>query len=228
VSLAKTAALVVVAVFVASSRDVRAQTPDAPIPGRVEASVGVLWAGHQALGDGAANETTGAGGAMRLFTASSDLAAAGGVDGRVAVRLLRSLEVAMEASYTKPKLNVALSNDIENAPPVVATETMQQLMLGGSVVWYLPSGGAARFAPFATGGGGYLRQLHEDGTLVDTGRYYQFGGGVKYLFFSRPGGHLAALGVRLEARAVLRAKGVAFDEKLHAAPAFGAALFVRF
>lgn len=227
-SLAKIAALAVVAVFAVSSRDARAQTSEAPIPGRVEASVGVLWAGHQTLGDGAANETTGAGGSMRLFTASSDLAAAGGVDGRVAVRVLRSLEVAMEASYAKPKLNVALSNDIENAPPVVATETMQQLMLGGNVVWYLPSGGRARLAPFATGGGGYLRQVHEDGTLVDTGRYYQFGGGVKYLFFSHPASHLTALGVRVEARAVLRAKGVAFDEKVHASPAFGAALFVRF
>jgi len=125
-------------------------------------------------------------------------------------------------------LNVALSNDTENAAPVVATETMQQLMVGGNVVWYLPAGGTARLAPFATGGGGYLRQLHEEGTLVDTGRYYQFGGGVKYLFFSRPAGRLAALGVRVEARAVLRAKGVAFDEKLHASPALGGGVFLRF
>ena len=125
-------------------------------------------------------------------------------------------------------MNVALSNDTENAAPVVATETMQQLMVGGNVVWYLPAGGTARLAPFATGGGGYLRQLHEEGTLVDTGRYYQFGGGVKYLFFSRPAGRLAALGVRVEARAVLRAKGVAFDEKLHASPALGGGVFLRF
>ena len=228
-SVAKAAVLAMVAAFAVSSRELCAQTSTTPIPGRVEASVGVLWLGHQALGDAAANETTGAGGSMRIFTASSDLAAAGGVDARIAVRLLRSLEAAMEASYAKPKLNIALANDIENAPPVTAAETTQQLMIGGSVVWYLPSRvSTARVAPFATGGGGYLRQLHENGTLVDTGHYYQLGGGVKYLFFSHPGSRLAALGARVEARAVLRAKGVAFDEKLHAAPALGVSLFVRF
>jgi hypothetical protein len=228
-SVAKTAALAVVAALAVSSRDVCAQTSNAPVPGRVEASVGVMWVGHQALGDGAANETTGTGSSMRIFTASSDLGGAGGVDGRVAVRLQRSLEVAMEASYARPKVNIALGNDIENAARVVATETMQQLMIGGSLVWYLPSGvSTARLAPFATGGGGYLRQVHEDGTLVGTGRYYQFGGGVKYLFFSHPGRRLTALGARAEARAVLRAKGVAFDEKLHAAPALGVGVFLRF
>ncbi len=227
-SRARAAAFAVVAVFAVSSREARAQSSQTPIPGRVEASVGVLWAGHQTLGAAEANETTGAGSSMRLFSASSDLAAMSGVDGRVGVRVLRSLEFAVEASYAKPKLNVALSNDIENAPPVVATETMQQLMLGGNVLWYLPAGSTSRLAPFATGGGGYLRQVHEDGTLVDTGRYYQFGGGVKFLLFSHPAGRLAALGVSVEARAVLRAKGVAFDEKLHASPSLGAALFVRF
>jgi hypothetical protein len=223
------AALATVAAFAVSSRDVCAQTSNTPIPGRVEASVGVLWIGHQALGDAAANETTGTGSSMRIFTASNDLAAAGGVDGRVAVRVVRALEVAMETSYAKPKVNIGLGNDIENASPVVATETTQQLMIGGSVLWYLPSGvSTARLAPFATGGGGYLRQVHEAGTLVNTGRYYQLGGGVKYLFFSHPGSHLAALGARVEARAVWRAKGVAFDEKLHATPALGVGVFVRF
>jgi hypothetical protein len=228
-SVAKAAALAMCAALAVSSREVCAQPPDTPMPGRVEASAGLLLVGHQALGDGVANETTGTGSSMRIFTASSDLAAASGVDLRVAVRVVRSLEVAMEGSYAKPKLNIALGNDIESAPPITATETTQQLMIGGGVVWYLPSRvRTARFAPFASGGGGYLRQVHEDRTLVKTGRYYQFGGGVKYLFFSHPGSHLAALGARVEARAVLRAKGVAFDEKVHATPALGVALFVRF
>jgi hypothetical protein len=229
-SVARTAAaLAMLVASIAFPRVASAQAQAAALPGRIEASVGLFWIGHQALGDTDANETTGTGGPLRIFTASSDLASAAAIDGRVGVRVLRSLEAALEASYDKPKVNVALGNDIENASPVVATETIQQLMIGGSVVWYPSRGtGTSRLAPFATGGGGYLRQVHESGTLVDSGHYYQFGGGVKYLFSSNPARRLKGIGVRAEARAVFRANGVAFDDKLHAAPALGIGVFVRF
>jgi hypothetical protein len=229
VTIARTATLVMVVALIAAPRAASAQASATALPGRIDASVGLLWVGHQALADTSANETTGTGGSLQIFTAASDLASAAGVEGRVAVRLLRSLEVAMDASYAKPKVKVALGNDTESASPVAATETIQQLMIGGSVVWYPPLGtGTSRLAPFAAGGGGYLRQVHENGTLVDSGHYYQFGGGVKYLFLSDPDRRLKGIGVRAEVRAVFRAKGVAFDEKLHAAPALGAGLFVRF
>jgi hypothetical protein len=224
VSAARIAALAI-AIAIASTRGVSAQTSAA---GRVEASIGAIWIGHQALGEIAANETTSTGAPFRIFTASSDLAAAAGFDGRIAVRVLRSLEAALDASYTKPQLKTTLANDIENAPPVTAIETMQQAMVGGSVNWYPPIGATSRLAPFVTAGGGYLRQVHEAGTLLQTGHYYQFGGGVKYLLFSHPGAHVKGLGLRVDARAVLRAKGIAFDDKMHAAPAIGAAAFVRF
>ena len=213
----------------ASPRQAMAQAPSTPAPGRIEASVGGVWMGHQALGETSANETTGTGTSLKIFTASTDLGSARGVEGRIAVRLWRSLAAEVDASYAKPPLTITLANDIENAPSVTAAETMQQLTVGAGVVWSLPQRFAtARLAPFAMAGGGYLRQVHEDGTLIETGRYYQFGGGVKYLLWSRPRGILNAAGARLDARAILRARGVAFDDRGHASPAVGASVFIRF
>jgi hypothetical protein len=77
-------------------------------------------------------------------------------------------------------------------------------------------------------GAGYLRQLHEQGTFLQTGSFYQFGGGVSGLLV--PGGrfHTKGVGVRADVRALIRSKGVAFDGGSKTSPAAGAALFVRF
>jgi hypothetical protein len=126
-------------------------------------------------------------------------------------------------------LKVTISNDIESAAPITAAETMQQYTVGAGVLWYVPvRGGRRRIAPFATAGGGYLRQLHQGGTLLERGQYYQAGGGLKYLILSRADGRLNAIGARIDVRALVRVKGVASDNRGHTAPSVGAAVFVRF
>jgi hypothetical protein len=113
---------------------------------------------------------------------------------------------------------------------VTATETVQQFTLGGNVLWYLMESRrpSRRFAPFAMAGAGYLRQLHEQGTLLATGRFYQVGGGVSGLLVSRRHFHTTGVGVRADVRALVRSKGVAFDDGSRVSPAAVAALFVRF
>jgi len=185
--------------------------------------------GHQALGSSDANETTPGGSTLKIFTAASDLARVAGLEARIAVRLIRSLEAEVEASYGTPRLTVAVSNDIENAPAVTAVERVQQFTVGAGAVWYVPfRTWASRLAPFVTAGGGHLRHMHEDRTFLETGQYYQAGGGVKLLLFSRPRGFLNAIGARVDVRAVVRKEGVAFDDRRHASPAAGASAFVRF
>ena len=226
--LAGTAGLALIIVSTIAVTAARAQS-SAPQPGRFEVALGSLWVGHQALGSNNANETTSAGGSQKLFGTSSELAGAAGFEGRVGVRLRRSLEAEGEASYAKPPRRIAISGDIESAAPATATETIQQFTVGAGVVWYLPGRARpTRVAPFVMAGGGYLRQLHESGTLVETGRFYQFGGGVKYLLVSHPTRPLKGVGVRLDVRALVRSKGVAFDSGHSTSPAIGASLFVRF
>jgi hypothetical protein len=208
---------------------VRAQSAGAAEPGRFEAAIGPLWVGRQALGSSDANETTGAGGSLTLFSTSTDLSSASGLEARIGVKLSRAFEAEASGTYATPQLRTQVSNDFEGAAPATATEVIQQFTIGAGVVWYVrPARSASRLAPFATAGAGYLRQLHESGTLVETGRFYQFGGGVKYLFVSRPGSHLKGIGARIDVRAVVRQQGIAFDAGRHISPAVGASLFARF
>jgi len=201
-----------------------------PPASRLEVGFGALWIGAEPLGTRPATETTGVGGAAVLFNSSSELAGAVGIEGRVGLRLSRSLVAEAEASYLKPQLRIAISADAEGAAAVTATETVQQFTLGGNVLWY-PMGArwsSRRFAPFAMAGAGYLRQLHDQGTLLATGRFYQVGGGVSGLLVSRRHFRTNGIGVRADVRALVRSEGVAFDGGSKVSPAVGAALFVRF
>jgi hypothetical protein len=230
-TFAGTAALALVILSTPGAAAAQAQSPPAPQPGRLEVALGSLWMAHQALGSNSANETTSTGSSLKIFSTSSDLAGAAGLEGRVGVRVGRGLEAEVDASYAKPLLRIAIiSTDVEAVAPVTATETIQQFTIGAGVVWYLPyrARRTTRLAPFVMAGAGYLRQLHEAATLLETGRFYQFGGGVKYLLVSHPTKPLKGVGARLDVRALVRSKGIAFDAGHFTSPAIGASLFVRF
>ena len=203
-----------------------AQSAGPPLP-RFEAGLGALWMGRQPLGENTVTETTGAGGARPLFQSSSELSGASGLAGRLGVRVTGSLVAEGEASYGKPQLRIALSGDAESAAAVTAAETVQQFTIGGGLLWYVPVR-TERLAPFAMAGGGYLRQLHEGATLIETGRFYQFGGGVSVLLLPGKRFHTEGVGARVDARAVIRSRGVAFDGGLKTSPAVGVSAFVRF
>jgi hypothetical protein len=205
-----------------------AQSP-APRPFRFEAGIGVSWMGREPIGTRTATETTGAGGTSPLFNTSSELGGAAGFDGRVGVRLSRSLVAEAEAAYLKPQLRIAVSADAEGAAAVTASETIQQFTIGGNIRWMLPGRRwSPRLAPFALGGGGYLRQLHDQATLLETGRFYQLGAGVETLLASGRRFHTTGVGVRADLRALIRSKGIAFDAGSKTSPAAGVSAFVRF
>ena len=214
-----------VALLTAGAERAWAQTP---LPGRVEVAAGGLWIAAQTLGSGDANETTSTGSARPLFTAASTLAAAPAFEARAAVKLTRALELESWATYARPALRVQLGSDAENAPSITATESLQQLTVGAGANWYFLRRRPTRVFPFVGGGAGYLRQLHEGATLAQTGECYQAGGGVKVLLTSRIRKHLKGAGVRADARAFVRSKGVAFDGRRAPSLALGVSLFVRF
>jgi hypothetical protein len=227
VSGARIAALVLGGAALLQASAAFAQAADPP-SSRIEIGIGGLWIGRQPLGQNTATETTAAGAAQTLFSSSSELAGGAGVAGRAGVRVTRSFVVEAEASYLKPQLRISLSGDAEGAAPVTATETIQQFTIGGGVQWYVPVSRKPRLAPFVTAGGGYLRQLHEQATLVQTGRFYQFGGGVSALLVRGRHSYTKGIGARIDARAVIRSKGVALDGGSKASPAAGVSAFVRF
>jgi hypothetical protein len=201
-----------------------------PLPGRLEVAFGTVWIGSANFGSVDANETTGSGGDFRLFSSSTDLASVAGLDGHVSVRVTRSFEAEAFASYTKPDLEVRISSDAETSnAPLTVSDTIREFMIGGAALWYLPAprlGSRARL--FVRGGVAYLRDLENDGTLIVSGRAYEAGGGVKLMFASRDSGWWKGIGARLDARAVLRQKGVAPDDSTRTSLAVGASILVRF
>jgi hypothetical protein len=194
--------------------------------GRIEVSAGIAWLGSQAYGSSDANETTSTSSAFRLFSTTSELGTVPAFDARVGVRMAGTLVVEADASYGRPELRITTSSDVESAAAVTAGERIQQFMIGGGATWYVPR--SSRLTPFVTGGLGYLRQLHDRALLVQTGRYYQFGGGALYLFAARSDKWIKSTGVRADLRAVVLEDGVALDGGTHVAPAVAGSFVVRF
>ena len=75
-----------------------------------------------------------------------------------------------------------------------------------------------------TGGAGYLRQLYDERTLVETGRIYHAGGGVR-VWLSGGDGQRRSLGIRSDVRATWRQDGVEFEGKTRVWPSVTAMIF---
>ncbi|MBI4487274.1 MAG: hypothetical protein HY655_14825 [Acidobacteria bacterium] len=196
--------------------------------GRFEVALGPLWVGRAAFGRADATETASSGGRFPLFSTSSELAAAPGLEARVGIRFARRLQVEASSSYRRPQLRATISGDVENAARIAVAESIQQFTFDGALVlqlarWRFGRGGL----PFVSAGAGYLRELHEGRTLAAAGRTFHVGGGVKYLIVSRDG-RWKGLGVRGDVRALVRANGAALDSRAHVSPALAASGFVRF
>ena len=223
------ARLVIIACALLSAAPAYAQSAT-PLPGRLEAAVGVVWIGNAAFGSQDANLTTSTGGPFRLFSTSTELAGAAGLDGRVSWRLTPSFEAETFASYTKPELQVRVESDTETSnAPLTVSGTIQQFMIGGGGLWYLPAPSlGSRAKLFVRGGVAYLRDLENDGTLIVSGHAYEAGGGVKVMFASRDSGWWKGIGARVDARAVVRRQGVSPDDNAHTSLAVGASILFRF
>ena len=214
-----------VIVISAGATPAGAQSPARP--GAIELAVGPLWTRGAAAGRGEANETTGAGTPFPLFSASTRVAARTGVEGRLTIRIRGNVEAQGAVSYSRPELRIAATNDIENAAPVSATEQMQDLIVSGGALWYPPLWRARlHLAPFVSAEAGFVRAVHEARTLVETGALFQFGGGANVTVRTTTG-RMKAVGLRIDARAVVPPRSVVFDTA-HVTPAFGASMFVRF
>ena len=156
-------------------------------------------------------------GTLALFNSSASLRRPAG--GAVGVRLTCPWWPSRRVTSTQP-LRIAISGDTEGAP-VTATEMMQQFTIGGNASGNLPHGGG-RALRRSRCRAGYLRQLHDRATLVETGLPVW-----RRRRLSAPHFHTSAVGARVMWRP-RSSKGVAFDAGAHTSPAVGASVFVRF
>ncbi|MCA1558851.1 MAG: hypothetical protein LC753_01890 [Acidobacteria bacterium] len=177
---------------------IRKRVREVPRTGAWEVSAGAVWLAGFDLEDRTAaltrNSTTDTS-PFEQFTTTSRLAAATGVQGRLAYYVTRSVAIEAGARYAKPTLAVRITGDAEQAADVTAEEKVSHYVFDGSVVVHLPqlSFASGRAVPFFALGAGYVRELHEGDELVETGTEYHGGAGLKVL--SAPGARRSGLRV---------------------------------
>lgn len=201
----------------------------APRAGSIEVSAGGILAQGYDLGDSTAsltrNPSTGSG-PFELFRASTRVDRAIGAQARLGVYLARGVSLEGGVAYSRPILRVALAGDTEGADAITVSETLTRYVFDGAVVIHLLplSFAGGRGVPFVTGGGGYVRDLHEGSELVETGRQYHAGAGLKVWF----GDGRRRFGIRGDVGVALREGAADFSDARRTVPTAAASLLYLF
>ena len=214
--------LVAVALLV-SAAQAGAQTPASFF----ELTTGVWWSAPMGFSTPDALEVDRNGEPSRLFAAESGVDGAFGIGAAAAFRLTDRWQIEAGAIYSRPALSVQLSDDIEDAESATAEEDLHRIQIDAGVLVRLGSA-ERRNQPFASAGVSYLRELHEGQTLADNGQAVFAGGGFKRVLRSKPDALVDVMGLRFEARLVVRTGGINLDDRTHVTAAAAAALFLRF
>ena len=212
-----------------------AQAGDAqpsPQAHHVTVSGGLAWMGGYAIGDATATLRGNAVGPtappFTLFHAESSVDASVGFNAQVGFAISQTLTVEGGVSYHRPGITTELSGDAEAAAATLDAEQLSQYIVDVGVRWQVSGLKlGSRVRPFVMGGGGYLRQLYDERTVVETGSVYYAGAGVRY--WLRGGdGQRRAFGVRADARAMWRRSGVDFEDDVRVMPVVRLNAFVEF
>ena len=195
---------------------------ETPHRGSFELGGGVVWTRGYDAGSAIAEETRpGSDLPLTLFAVSGSVLDTPGAGVQLGIYLGRRVSVEAAFQYSRPILRARVTSDFEDAPDTDADEKLTTYIIGGSLLYHF---GTGRFVPFVSGGGGYLRQLHEENSDLLTGTEIHAGGGVKYWLGT--GGH--RVGLRVDAQASARSKSVAFEQKRRIVPSVAAGVTFLF
>ena len=195
-------------------------------PHHLTVSSGVTWSAAYDIGDATAalrgNGTGATPPSFTLFKADSQMNASWAPDLRVAVALTSTIAVEAGAMLSYPHVGMSISNDPEAKAQVLPGEALRQFQVDGALTWQLPLHGP-RTAPYAVAGAGYLRQLHEDRMLGESGQVYFAGAGLRY--WLRGDAASRSIGLRAEARVNRRRPGIDFADANRTFPSVSVSLF---
>jgi hypothetical protein len=153
---------------------------------------------------------------VTLFDSDVAIRSGPGAEVRLGWRVFKGVYAEATGGLGMNDLEARVHDDIEQAPAITVASTLTQITIEGGVLvdlaaLRLPAG---NLVPFVGGGGGYLRQVHEDRVLIETGRTLYAGGGVKWQSgAAKPSGLMQRLVVRGDARFVSRTGGVDVDDE---------------
>ena len=194
----------------------------------VAGGVGVFSGGSLGTGDADIRANATSPTPFRLFSTDSALGRAPVVEARLSTALTRRYEIEGRFSFSRPELRTSISADAENAPGLTIVERVDQYQIDGALLVLFDEVRLGSAVPFASAGAGYLRQLHEGLTVIESGRVYHIGGGVKHWFLTRARGAVRAAGVRADARLYVLSGGIAVEDGPRPHVAVSASFFATF
>jgi hypothetical protein len=163
-----------------------------------------------------------------LFT--TDTTIRGSVTGelRVGTWLSRRIGVEGRLGYGRPDVATSVHADVEGAAAITVVERIDQFVIDAGILFRLDEMRIGQLVPFAGGGVGYLRQVHEGLALIEDGHVYHLGGGVIRDLVIHPHGIVRAAGLRADARVYFLSGGVTVTDRTTTHGSFTGGLFVRF
>jgi hypothetical protein len=191
---------------------------------RTELGGDVLWLTGVTFNDVNANETAFGGAPRVVFRTSTKLEQAVCPEAKVVVGLTSNIDAEGSIAFGRTHLSTSISSDPEAASATVSAPLTLYLLQGG-VAAHLARWQRGRAAPFATGGVGYLRQLHDGHALVQNGKSWYVGGGLRYPLKDDTARGLNSAALRLELRATILPGGSTVDGATHVLPTVIAGVF---
>ena len=165
---------------------------------------------------------------FRVFTTDSKIAPTLALEVRAGAALTARYGIEGGVSFGRPELRTTVSADVEDAPGIEVSERLHQYLFDAGAFVLLQELRFSTLVPVVSGGVGYLRQLHEGRTLVEEGRFFHVGVGIRRLLATRPRGLLRGTGVRADWRLYIVDGGVAVDGGLRTQGALTGGVFVVF
>jgi hypothetical protein len=196
---------------------------------QVTVSGGLDWTGGYDIGTSSAQLRANTPGATpppyTLFNVDARIAPAPGAEVRVGVVVRPQFTVEGGVMFARRRLPFRIFGDAEIPSESFAGESLQHFLFDAGVQWELPGRFPPRLRAFASGGAGYLRQLHQDRTLVESGQVYYAGGGARYWLRGLPDSD-RSIGVRGDVRVNVRRGAIEFEERTRIYPTVSVLMFI--
>jgi hypothetical protein len=191
---------------------------------RTELGGDVLWLTGVTFNDVNANENAFGGATRLVFRTSTKLEQAVCPEAKVVVGLTSTIDAEGAVAFGRTHLSTSITIDPE-APSATVSTPLTLYLLQGGVAAHLARWQRGRAAPFASGGIGYLRQLHDGHALVQNGKSWYVGGGLRYALKDDTARGLNSAALRLELRATILPGGSTVDGATHVLPTVIAGVF---
>lgn len=167
-------------------------------------------------------------GPYTFFTTATSLGGSFVADARVGWWASHRIAVEGHLGYSRPAIETSVSADAEGAVPITVVERVNQYVIDAGILFRINEMRIGGLVPYAVGGAGYLRQLHEGLAFIDQGHVYHLGGGVTRDLMTRTRGVIRAAGLRADARVYFLSGAASLNDRTTAHGSYSAGLFIRF